>query len=71
MRNPVDIDSSHSRAIVREIGEKLRLSLKEHQEVPENFRKQIERIRQTEARRRPAANEEPGTGRNRSFADSK
>ena len=33
MRNPIDIDSKHSRAIVREIGEGLRASFKEDRRV--------------------------------------
>jgi hypothetical protein len=48
MRNPIDIDSSHSRAIVQEIGERLRLSFKEDREIPASFRIQIERLRQLE-----------------------
>ena len=48
MRNPIDIDSKHSRAIVREIGEGLRASFKEDQELPANFRMQLERLRQSE-----------------------
>jgi hypothetical protein len=48
MRNPIDIDSKHSRAIVREIGEGLRASFKEDQELPANFRMQIERLRRSE-----------------------
>jgi hypothetical protein len=48
MRNSIDIDSTHSRAIVREIGERLRLSLKEDREMPASFRAQIERFRQSE-----------------------
>ena len=48
MRNPIDIDSSHSRAIVLEIGERLRLSFKEDREIPASFRMQIERLRQLE-----------------------
>src|SRR5438874_987755 len=48
MRNPIDIDSSHCRAIVREIGERLRLSFKEDREIPASFRMQIERLRQLE-----------------------
>ena len=48
MRNRVDIDSSHSRAIVREIGERLKSSLKEDRELPVTFRMQIERLRQLE-----------------------
>jgi hypothetical protein len=48
MRNLVDIDSRHSRAIVKEIGERLRASLKENRELPPNFQKQIERLRQSD-----------------------
>jgi hypothetical protein len=48
MRNSVDIDSRHSRAIVKEIGERLRASLKEDGELPANFQKQIERFQQSE-----------------------
>jgi len=48
MRNSIDMDSIHSRAIVREIGERLRLSLKEDREMPASFRAQIERFRQLE-----------------------
>ena len=49
MRNSVDIDSRHSRAIVKEIGERLRASLKEEdRELPANLKKQIERLRQSD-----------------------
>jgi hypothetical protein len=48
MRNSVDIDSRHSRAIVKEIGEHLRASLKEDRELPPDFQNQIERLRQSE-----------------------
>jgi hypothetical protein len=48
MRNSVDIDSRHSRAIVKKIGERLRESLKEEQELPANFQMQIERLRRSE-----------------------
>ena len=48
MRNPIDIDSKHSRAIVREIGKGLRESVKEDQELPANVRMQLERLRQSE-----------------------
>ena len=48
MRNSVDIDSRHSRAIVKEIGERLRASLEEDRELPANFQKQIERLRRSE-----------------------
>jgi hypothetical protein len=48
MRNPIDIDSKHSRAIVRQIGEGLRASFKEDRELPANLRMQLERLRQSE-----------------------
>ena len=48
MRNPVEIDSRHSREIVREIGEKLRAAIKEDRELPANFKMQIERLRELE-----------------------
>jgi hypothetical protein len=48
MRNSIDIDSSHSRAIVKAIGDRLRTSLKQDPELPTNFRVQIERLRQSE-----------------------
>lgn len=49
MRKPVDIDSYHSLAIVKVIGERLRWSFKEDRELPVNFREQIERLRQSES----------------------
>ena len=48
MRNSVDIDSRHSRAIVKKIGERLRESLEEDRELPARFQKQIERLRRSE-----------------------
>jgi hypothetical protein len=53
MRNRVDIDYSHSRAIVQEVGERLRASLKEDRELPASLRMQIDRLRQLERRSRP------------------
>ena len=47
----VDIDSNHSLAIVKKIGERLRASIKEDRELPANFREQIERLRQSEIER--------------------
>jgi hypothetical protein len=49
MRNSVDIDSRHSRAIVKEVGERLRASFKEDRELPVSFREQIERLRRSES----------------------
>ena len=64
MRNSVDIDSRHSRAIVKKIGERLRASLergsleedKEDRELPVNLRKQIERLRQSESEAQAISN---------------
>jgi DNA-binding NarL/FixJ family response regulator len=51
MRNPIEIDYSHSRAIVQGIGERLRTVLKEDREVPASLRLQIDRLRQLEGGR--------------------
>ena len=48
MRNRVDIDHTHSRAIVQEIGERLRAFLKEEPELPGSLRTQIDRLRESE-----------------------
>ena len=48
MRNRIDIDSKHSRAIVQEIGERLHAFLKEEPELPERLRTQIDRLRELE-----------------------
>jgi hypothetical protein len=48
MRNRVDIDPKHSRAIVQEIGERLRAVLKEEPECPGSLSAQIDRLRELE-----------------------
>jgi len=48
MRNRIDIDSKHSRAIVQAIGERLRAFLREEPEAPESLRTQIDRLRELE-----------------------
>lgn len=48
MRNRIDIDSEHSRAIVQEIGERLRAFLKEEQELPGSLRTPLDRLRELE-----------------------
>jgi hypothetical protein len=48
MRNRIDIDSKHSRAIVQEIGERLRAFLQEEPAPPEHLRTQIDRLRELE-----------------------
>jgi len=53
MRNSIDIDYSHSRAIVQEIGERLRSSLEIDRELPASLRLQIDRLRQSEGEPQP------------------
>jgi hypothetical protein len=48
MRNRIDIDPKHSRAIVQEIGERLRALLKEEPELPGCLRAQINRLHELE-----------------------
>ena len=48
MRNRIDIDPKHSRAIVQEVGERLRAFLKEEPELPGSLRTQIDRLRDLE-----------------------
>jgi hypothetical protein len=48
MRNRIDIDYVHSRAIVREIGERLRASLKPEPKLPARLKTQIDRLRELE-----------------------
>jgi hypothetical protein len=50
MRNRIDIDYVHSRAIVREVGERLRASLKPEPEPPARLKMQIDRLRELEER---------------------
>ena len=50
MRNRIDIDYVHSRAIVREVGERLRASLKPEPELPARLKMQIDRLRELEER---------------------
>ena len=48
MRNRLDINSKHSRAIVKEIGERLPAFLQEEPELPESLRTPINRLRKLE-----------------------
>jgi hypothetical protein len=48
MRDHIDIDPKHSRAIVQEIGERLRAFLKEEPELPGNLRAQLDCLRELE-----------------------
>jgi hypothetical protein len=49
MRDRIDVDPKHSRAIVQEIGERLRGILKEEPELSGSLRAQIDRLRELEA----------------------
>jgi hypothetical protein len=46
MRNRIDIDPKHSRAIVQQIGERLAAFMKEEPELPASLRAQIDRLRE-------------------------
>ncbi len=48
MRSRIDIDPKHSRAIVKEIGERLHTFLKEEPKLTGSFRTQIDRLRELE-----------------------
>ena len=48
MRNRINIDHIHSQAISREIGQRLRASLRVDHELPPSIRNQIERLRELE-----------------------
>ncbi|WP_165435542.1 hypothetical protein [Bradyrhizobium sp. Leo121] len=48
MSNRIDIDHKHGRAIVREIGERLRALLKPEPDLPANVPTQINRLRALE-----------------------
>jgi hypothetical protein len=48
MRNRIDIDSRHSRAIVQEIGERLAAFIKEEPDLPAGLKAQIDRLGELE-----------------------
>ncbi|TYO67009.1 hypothetical protein FXV83_07290 [Bradyrhizobium hipponense] len=48
MRNRIDIDHVHCRAIIRVIGKRLGASLKPEPELPAKLRMQIDRLRKLE-----------------------
>jgi hypothetical protein len=53
MRNQIDIDMTLSRAIIREIGERLRASLREN-ELPASLRDQLDRLDQLDDQSSPS-----------------
>ena len=44
MRNPIDIDHAHSRAIRQEIGERLQQHMRAEPELPASIRRQVDRL---------------------------
>ena len=48
MRNRIDIDPKHSRAMVQQIGERLAAFMKDEPELPASLRAQIDRLRELE-----------------------
>lgn len=55
VRNHIAIDHIHSRAITREIGDRLRRYLTDKEELPANLRTQLERFRELDAGEENAA----------------
>ena len=53
MRNPIDIDHTHSRAIWHEIGERLRQHLRAEPELPASIRRQVDRLGESWRASRP------------------
>jgi hypothetical protein len=67
MRNDIDIDHTHSRAIIREIGERLRMLLREEPELPASLGMQIDRLRQSEDQESPSIVPDEGEYRRASW----
>ena len=44
MRNPIDVDHTHSRAIWQEIGERLQQYLRAEPELPASIRRHVDRL---------------------------
>jgi hypothetical protein len=70
MPDRIEIDSRHSRAIVREVGERLRASLTPEPDLPAGLKDKIERLRELDVNP-PKLNEGPSAvnrrGRNDHF----
>ena len=50
MRNRIDVDHTHARAICRKVGERLQAYLGEEPELPASLTNQINRLREVERR---------------------
>jgi hypothetical protein len=69
MRNPIDIDQTHTQAIRQEIGEGLRVCLGMEPELPTNLRKQVNLLHELEGQSPsivPDVEQGSETGQNRS-----
>src|SRR6516162_2220775 len=53
MRNPIDVDHAHSRAIRQEIGERLQQYLRAEPELPASIRRQVDRLGESWRASRP------------------
>ena len=53
MRNTINIDHNHSRAILQEIGERLQRSLRAERELPASIRKHVDRLYELEGQSPP------------------
>jgi len=64
VRNRVDLDYIYRRAIIQEIGERLRASLKPEPELPARLRTQINRLRELEESAHRQSFPVPSIGKN-------
>ena len=62
MGNQIDIDRAFSRAIIREVGERLRASLREG-EIPASLRAQLDRLDQLDDQTSPLSARGASSGR--------
>jgi len=53
MRNPIDVDHTHSRAIWQEIGERLQQYLRAESELPASIRRQVDPLGESWRASRP------------------
>ncbi|MBR0939370.1 hypothetical protein [Bradyrhizobium jicamae] len=60
MRDRIDIDRTHSRAIIREIGERLQASLGQDGELPDGLRRQIDQLHELDEKAPSSVPDLPG-----------
>jgi hypothetical protein len=69
MRNRIDIDHAHSRAIAQEIGERLRAHLRDESEPSASLQKQIDRLRELDGQSPSTTNRRYAARRTRTQAE--